>query len=141
MHRLVRSRHILILSERSVLDAIPVDLADIEVNLHFCNVRRGDPVRGAPDFGRGGSVLVCEGFPDGAVDEGYDAAGGFGGAAVVLAGSVSVGAWFALRGVGGLGYLACRFATSAAVSCFDLSSCVSYLPEAANVAFYVSRDS
>ena len=133
----------MILSEWSVLDAIPADLADIEVLFHFRNVRGGDPVRRAPDFGRGGGVLVCEGLPEGAVDEGYDAAGGFGGAAVVLAGRMLVESSFVclvgseLVGV----YLACRFATSAAISCFDLSSWVSYLPEAANVAFYVSRDS
>lgn len=35
--------------ERRILDAIAIDLPDVEVFLHFLDVFLGDVVRGAPD--------------------------------------------------------------------------------------------
>ena len=40
-----------------VLHAVAVDLADVEVGLHGCDVGGGDPVCGAPDAVRGCFVL------------------------------------------------------------------------------------
>ena len=74
--------------EGRVLDAVPVDLADVEVFFHFGHAGRGDAVCGAPDARWGARVLVREGFPYSAVDEGRHSAGCFGGAAVVLTGFV-----------------------------------------------------
>ena len=49
--------------ERGVLDAISVDLADIEVFFHFGHAGGGNAVCGAPDARWGAGVLVCESFP------------------------------------------------------------------------------
>ena len=43
--------------ESGVLDAVAVDLADVEVGLRFCNVGGWDPVCSAPDTGGGCCVL------------------------------------------------------------------------------------
>ena len=43
--------------EGRVLDAVAVDLADVEVLFHFGDVARGDAVGCAPDPGWGGGVL------------------------------------------------------------------------------------
>lgn len=108
--------------EGRVLNAVAVNLPDIEVFFHFRDVARGDAVGCAPDSWWGGCVLlleilwlevllgssdscdisagaymVCQRFPELAVDERYDAAGVFWCAAVILAISISV--WFALENV------------------------------------------
>lgn len=94
--------------EVGVLDAVPVDLADVEVGFDFGDVAGGDVVGGAPDAGRGGGVLwrgvsclvlVFDGWcgrwrayvvrqclPVLPRDECHHATGCFGGAAVVFAG-------------------------------------------------------
>lgn len=69
-----------------MLDGVAVDLADVEVVLDLGDLVALDAVGDAPDAVRGGLVGVVEGVPVGALDEGDDAAGGVGGAAVVLAG-------------------------------------------------------
>lgn len=68
-----------------VVDGVAVDLADVEILFHFGDLFRDDAVGDAPDTLRGRAVVVGEGGPVGALDEGDDAAGGLGGAAVVLA--------------------------------------------------------
>lgn len=57
MDGLPRSGHILIAVEGRVLNAIPVDLADVEVFFHLGDVGGGDAVGGAPDAGGGCWVL------------------------------------------------------------------------------------
>lgn len=92
-----------------MLDGIPVDLPDVEVRLHLLDARAGDPVGGAVDplGGRGGRF--AQRFPEGALDESDDAAGGLGGAAVVFA---AAGAGWCWSGRvfcgGGVAYLACQ---------------------------------
>jgi hypothetical protein len=49
--------------ERRELDAVPVDLADVEVLAHLGDVRGGDVVCGAPDALAGGVMDVGEGGP------------------------------------------------------------------------------
>lgn len=71
--------------EGRVVDGVAVDLADVEVGLDLGDAGARDAVGAAPDAGRGRMVRVAEGGPVGPVDEGYDAAWGRGGAAVVLA--------------------------------------------------------
>jgi hypothetical protein len=44
--------------EGRVLDAVPVDFADVQVFFHFGDVLRGNAVGCAPDSGRGGGVLL-----------------------------------------------------------------------------------
>lgn len=48
---------ILVRVEGRVLDAVAVDLADVEVLFHFGDVARGDAVGCAPDSRWGGGVL------------------------------------------------------------------------------------
>lgn len=72
--------------ERRVVDAVAVDLPDVQVLLDLGDVGRVDAVSDAPDLAVAGRrVRVAERVPEGALDEGDDAAGGLGGAAVVLA--------------------------------------------------------
>lgn len=71
--------------EGGVVDAVAVDLADVEVVLHLGDLVGLDAVGDAPDAVGGGVVVVGELLPVGALDEGRDAARGFGGASVVLA--------------------------------------------------------
>ena len=63
---LERCAHVLLVVEGRVLDAVAVDLTDVEVFFHFGYVARGDAVCCAPDSGRSGSVLwatlLLEGF-------------------------------------------------------------------------------
>lgn len=61
--------------EGGVVDAVPVDLPDVEVLFYLAHLFWHDPVRGAPDFVRSGVVRVGEGGPEGAFDEGYDTPG------------------------------------------------------------------
>jgi hypothetical protein len=86
------------------LDAVPVDLADVEVRAYLGHFGRRDVVCGAPDAlgrfvlgcvsdnhmqswlggGQSGAHVVGQCVPVRAVDERDDAAGGFWGASVVL---------------------------------------------------------
>lgn len=86
-----------------VLDAVAVDLADVEVGLDFGDFGGDDVVGGAPDAvllvssllqalvvggtGEEGGWLywITEGFPEGPLDQCDDSAWGAGCAAVVLA--------------------------------------------------------
>jgi hypothetical protein len=75
--------------EGGVVDRVPVYLAYVEVLLYLGHAGGDDAVGDAPDpvVGRTGvRVEGAEGGPVVARDEGYDAAWGFGSAAVVLAG-------------------------------------------------------
>lgn len=71
--------------EGRVVDGVAVDFADVQVGFYFGDARGEDPVGYAPDFVGGGWVRVGEGGVVGGGDQGYDAAGGGGRAAVVLA--------------------------------------------------------
>lgn len=57
---LVSGAHVLVFGWREgrVLDAVAVDLADVEVLFDFCDVRGGDAVGGSPDTRRCGRMLV-----------------------------------------------------------------------------------
>ena len=48
--------------EGRVLNAVAVDLADVEVLFHFGDVARGDAVGCAPDSRWGGGVLFHDGL-------------------------------------------------------------------------------
>ncbi|KAL2019216.1 hypothetical protein VTK56DRAFT_9943 [Thermocarpiscus australiensis] len=71
--------------EGCVVDRVAVDLADVEVLFHFGDPLRGDAVGDAPHLVGCRVVVVGQLLPVGALDEGHDAPGGFGRAAVVLA--------------------------------------------------------
>lgn len=71
--------------EWSIVDGVAVYLADVEVLLDLCHAFRLDAVGHTPDAVGRRVVVVGEGGPVGALNEGDDAAGGFGGAAVVFA--------------------------------------------------------
>jgi hypothetical protein len=96
--------------EGRVLDAVPVDFADVQVFLHFGDVLGGNAVGCAPDSGWGRGVLlrgevielerqflsfcvqscmvaylISQGFPELAVDQRHDATWIFACTAVVLA--------------------------------------------------------
>jgi hypothetical protein len=68
------------------VDRVPVDLADVEVLLDLGDAVGGDAVGHAPYLVRGRVVVVGQLLPVGPRDQRDDAARGFGGAAVVLAG-------------------------------------------------------
>lgn len=72
--------------ERRELDAVPVDLADVEVLADFGDVRGRDVVGSAPDAFARGMVHVGEGRPVRVVNQRGDAAWGGGRAAVIFAG-------------------------------------------------------
>lgn len=57
---LERCAHVLLMVEGRVLDAVAVDLPDVQVFFHFGYVARGDAVGCAPDFGRGAGVLLVK---------------------------------------------------------------------------------
>lgn len=68
------------------MDAVAVDLPDVQVLLDLGDARGFYPVGDAPDLAVAGRrVRVAEGGPEGPLDECDDAAGGLGRAAVVLA--------------------------------------------------------
>lgn len=71
------------------MNSISVYLSDIKIFAHFGNLRGEDSIGGSPYFWRGSfrgdGVRVREGEPVGMWDEGYDASGGGGCAAVVFA--------------------------------------------------------
>ena len=62
---MVGSTHVLILGrvERRILDAVAIDLADVEIFFDFCNMLGGNAVGGPPDTGRSACMLVGQGFP------------------------------------------------------------------------------
>jgi len=70
--------------EGRVVDGIAVYLADIEVLLHFFDSVRVDPIGHAPDSLRRGIMVICQLFPVGPFDQGYDTAGGLGCSTVVF---------------------------------------------------------
>lgn len=68
------------------MDAVAVDLPDVQVLLDLGDARGLDPVGDAPDLAVARRrVRVVEGGPEGPLDERNDAAGGLWCAAVVLA--------------------------------------------------------
>lgn len=72
--------------EGRVVDGISVDLADIEVLLHFVDSVRGDPIGHAPDSLRRRIMMIGQLFPVGPLDQGYDTARSLGCSTVVFTG-------------------------------------------------------
>lgn len=131
--------------ERCELDAVSVDLAQVEIVAHGCDVLLGNVVGGAPDAFVGARVVVVgQGRPMLPRYEGCDAAWSSGCAAVVLAIYRAVGERQAQQtGSQSLEletYLACIHILAKCILSSGAVRCC-YLPESAHVSLYIAWDS
>lgn len=72
--------------EGRVVDGVSIDLADVEVLLHFVDSVRVDPIGHAPDSFRCGFMVICHLFPVGPLDQGYNTARSLGCSTMIFTG-------------------------------------------------------